>query len=76
MSGGEDSVDIQEMLQLQLAEVEMLESMFANPGEFTRDSQTVLEELRAVVDGTMDYDCLESRVGFTIKIITTTSPVS
>ena len=76
MSGDGESPDLREMLELQLAEVEMLESMFANPGEFTRDSNTVLEQLQAFVDGTISYDCLESRVGFTVKIVTSSSPVS
>ncbi|XP_076468323.1 RWD domain-containing protein 2A-like [Babylonia areolata] len=74
VNGKEDSTDVSEMLQLQLAEVEMLESMFANPGEFTLDNQSVLDELRAFVEGTIDYDVLESRVGFTIKMMTTSSP--
>ena len=76
MSGDGESPDVREMLELQLAEVEMLESMFSNPGEFTLDSNTVLEELRAFVNGTINYDCLESRVGFTVKIVTSSSPVS
>ena len=74
--GNGDSVDVREMLELQLAEVEMLESMFANPGEFTLDSHTVLDELRTFVNGTVNYDRLESRVGFTVKIVTSSSPVS
>ena len=76
MSCDETSTDIREMLELQLAEVEMLESMFANPGEFTLDGQTVLEQLRAFLDGTISYECLDSRVGFTVRILTSTSPVS
>ncbi|KAL8558367.1 hypothetical protein ACOMHN_061246 [Nucella lapillus] len=74
--GEEDSVDLREMLQLQLAEVEMLQSMFSNPGEFTLDSQLVLDELRAFLEGTIDYEVLESRVGFTIKIPTSSLLVS
>lgn len=67
---------MRETLELQLAEVEMLESMFSNPGEFTQDSLEALPEVRAFVDGTLSYECLDSRVGFTIKISTSESLAS
>ncbi|BFZ14745.1 hypothetical protein BsWGS_17784 [Bradybaena similaris] len=57
-----------EGLELQLAEVDMLTSMFANPGEFTLDDPTALELVRAVVSGNLALEELESRLGFIIKV--------
>lgn len=65
-----ESTSLQEMLELQLAEVEMLESMFPDPGEFILDNRDSLQELKAFVDGTLSYECVDSRIGFTIKIST------
>ncbi|KAK7471339.1 hypothetical protein BaRGS_00036014 [Batillaria attramentaria] len=76
MSKNEENADVREMLELQLAEVEMLESMFANPGEFILDSPEALQELRAFIDGTLSYECLDARVGFTIKISTSESSLT
>ncbi|KAK7097059.1 RWD domain-containing protein 2B-like [Littorina saxatilis] len=67
-------IQLQEMLELQLAEVEMLQSMFPNPGEFTLDSKTVLEELQSYVDGRIRYEYLGTRIGFTVKILTSSTP--
>jgi hypothetical protein len=71
-----DNTDVREMLELQLAEVEMLESMFSNPGEFVLDSKTALEELRAFVDGVINYDTLQTRIGFTIRLNVSTEKVN
>nr|KAG5688792.1 hypothetical protein BaRGS_033276 [Batillaria attramentaria] len=67
MSKNEETADVREMLELQLAEVEMLESMFANPGEFVLDSPEALQELRAFIDGTLSYECLDARANFYIE---------
>ncbi|CAG5123247.1 unnamed protein product [Candidula unifasciata] len=57
-----------EGLELQLAEVDMLTSMYANPGELILDDPTALELIRAVVSGNLALEELESRLGFIIKV--------
>lgn len=69
------TTDFAEMLSLQLTEVQMLESMFSNPGEFIIDSHDALAELQAFVDGGKAYESLDSRVGFTIRIKVSSAPV-
>ncbi|XP_067661573.1 RWD domain-containing protein 2B-like [Haliotis asinina] len=65
------SVDLKETLELQLSEVEMLQSMFPNPGEFKmEDGPESLEEIQAFLDNKMRAEFLESRIGFIVKITT------
>ena len=61
-------VDLREMLQLQLSEVEMLSSMFANPGEFLLEDPTCLAEIQEFTDASVSYDKIQSRIGFTVKV--------
>lgn len=62
------SVDLVEMLSLQLTEVEMLESMFPNPGEFQLDDPSTVADFQAFVDGQLKQDDLRSRIGFIVKL--------
>ncbi|XP_059141830.1 RWD domain-containing protein 2A-like [Physella acuta] len=57
-----------EGLELQLAEVEMLTSMYPSPGEFVLDDPTTLEVVKAVVSGDLELEDLENRLGFMVKI--------
>ena len=61
-------VNVQEMLQLQLSEVEMLSSMFANPGEFVIEDPMCLAEIQEFVDGSTSCGKVSSRIGFTLKV--------
>ena len=61
-------VDVTETLQLQLAEIEMLESMFPNTGELRLDDTMAAINIQAFLDGKMKYDYLHTRFGFTLKI--------
>lgn len=64
----EELVDLRAMLELQLSEVEMLTSMFPNPGEFQLDDDTVLSDMQNFVDGKIKYKYLQCRIGFVVKI--------
>jgi len=57
-----------EGLELQLAEVDMLMSMYPNPGEFVLDDPEALEYLRSVVSGELEVETLESRLGFSVTV--------
>ncbi|GFS19852.1 RWD domain-containing protein 2B [Elysia marginata] len=57
-----------EGLDLQLSEVEMLQSMYANPGEFALDDPTALDQIRAVLAGDFSTESLQTRIGFTVKV--------
>ncbi|GFO18266.1 RWD domain-containing protein 2b [Plakobranchus ocellatus] len=57
-----------EAFELQLSEVEMLQSMYANPGEFVLDDPTSLEQIQAVLAGHVSLENLYTRIGFTVKI--------
>ena len=65
----EGSIDIRETLSLQLAEVEMLQSMFATDGEFVLDDQTAVPDIRSLVDGATEQSQLHSRIRFTLKLL-------
>ncbi|ESO88493.1 hypothetical protein LOTGIDRAFT_165633 [Lottia gigantea] len=71
----EEEIDIKEMLELQLAEVEMLKSMFPQKGEFVLDDEYAVREIQAYVDGDILLDSPESRIGFTVHITTEKYPV-
>lgn len=53
-------------LELQLAEVEMLQSMF--PNEMAIDDPAALSEIQNFVEGKLSYDFLNSRVGITLHL--------
>uniref|UniRef100_A0A8D8ZPI5 RWD domain-containing protein 2A n=1 Tax=Cacopsylla melanoneura TaxID=428564 RepID=A0A8D8ZPI5_9HEMI len=46
----EHSFTIEECLELQLQEIEMLQSMFANPGEFTMFDETMINNVQKFID--------------------------
>ena len=46
----------------------MLQSMYANPGEFVLDDPSSVEQIQAVLSGDFNIGNLQTRIGFTIKI--------
>ena len=65
----DSAIDIRETLSLQLAEVEMLHSMFANDGEFVLDDPTAVPDIQSLVDGVIERNLLHSRIRFTVKLL-------
>ena len=65
---GVDTERLKELLELQLSEVEMLQSMFCNAGEFELDDPTSVPEIQSFMDGIIQYEYLQSSIGFTVKI--------
>jgi hypothetical protein len=61
-------VDIREMLELQLSEIEMLQSMFPDRDELKLDDPQVIAEIKSYLDGKTDYKYLQSRIGFSLKL--------
>jgi len=61
-------MDVHQMLELQLSEIEMIRSMFPNPGEVILDDEAAVDEIRTFLDGKIDYDSLSLRLGFTLKV--------
>lgn len=68
-------VNIKEMLDLQISEVEMLQSMFPNPGEFKMDDASTLPAINAFLENKLTYDLLNNRVGFSVHITPESSKV-
>ena len=66
--GDDCQICIREMLDLQLSELEMLQSMFPNSDEFSLDDPVVMTEIREFLDGKIAYDYLNGRIGFCIKL--------
>ena len=62
-------MDVKSMLDLQLAEVEMLTSMYSNPGELVLDDEEAVNMVSMLVNDEITYDLLESRIGFTLKLL-------
>ena len=62
------TADLEETLSLQLSEVEMLTSMFPDNTEFTLDDPNGVSEIQLFIDGQIDLDNLQSRIGFVIKL--------
>ncbi len=60
--------EIKDTLQLQLSEVEMLGSMFSNPGEFVLEDPACLENVQNFIDGSVSYDTVKCRIGFTVQL--------
>ena len=66
LEGSTDEEQVREFLGLQLAEVEMLTSMFPNAQEFQLDETSDLSFIQEFVDGQLPLDALHCRIGFTI----------
>ncbi|XP_052078149.1 RWD domain-containing protein 2B-like [Mytilus californianus] len=64
----ETQVNIPDMLELQVSEIEMLQSMFPNSDELRLDDPAVIAEIRQYLDGKLAYEYLQNRIGFTLKI--------
>lgn len=63
-----------ENISLQLAEVDMLQSMFPNE-EFQLDDPTSVPTLQACIDGEANIAKVDSRIGFSLKLETMESKV-
>lgn len=61
-----DLSELTSMIELQLSEIDMLQSMFSGPGELTVDSPLAIPELRDFVDGKLKE--LPSRLEYTINL--------
>lgn len=61
----EESINVKDMLELQMAEVEMLMSMYPDPNELKIEDPLALPLIRSFLDGNIKYEYLYSRVGFT-----------
>ena len=61
-------VDVREMLLLQMSEIEMLQSMFPDAGEFILDYENAINEIQGFLEDQTDYETLTVRFGFTLKI--------
>ena len=62
------SGNVVEMLQLQLSEYEMLQSMFPGDNELKIDDGASLIHIKSFVDGDSKYEYLHSRLGFSLNI--------
>lgn len=58
--------NLEEMLRIQLSEVEMLQSMFSNPGEFCVYDYSVIADINEFVDGKCSI--YPPRLDFTINL--------
>ncbi|XP_068082861.1 RWD domain-containing protein 2A isoform X2 [Anabrus simplex] len=61
-----DNGNLDEMLRIQLSELEMLQSMFSNPGEFCVDDYSVIADINEFVDGRCNL--YPPRLDFTINL--------
>ena len=62
-----DNGNLEEMLRVQLSEVEMLQSMFPNPGEFCVYDYSVIADINEFVDGKCSL--YPPRLDFTINLV-------
>jgi hypothetical protein len=62
-----DKSEIEEMLRIQLEEVEMLQSMFSNPGEFEIYDHSVIADINEFVEGKTSN--LPPRLDFMIHLL-------
>ncbi len=60
--------DLVEMLNLQVSEIEMLQSMYPNPGELVLDDPLALADIQEFTEGKLPYETLLCRLGFTLKL--------
>ncbi|KAG8221846.1 hypothetical protein J437_LFUL003222 [Ladona fulva] len=61
-----DKSDLEEMLRLQLSELEMLQSMFPNPGEFCVDDYSIIADINEFVEG--KYPDIPHCLDYTINL--------
>ena len=61
----EESINVKDMLELQLSEMEMLTSMYPDPNELKIEDPLALPQIRSFLDGNIKYEYLYSRIGFT-----------
>lgn len=66
MNGSESNEKIKECLQQQIDEVDMLSSIFCNPGEFKIDDHSVLADINQYIAGTIKQ--LHRRLDYTISV--------
>lgn len=64
----DNAASFQETLQLQISEIEMLQSMFPNEEEFILDDESALSDIQSFLDGKSTYTYLHARLGFTLKL--------
>lgn len=58
-----------ENFELQLAEVEMLTSMYPNHGEFSLHDPGAVVQIRDFLSGNLEYEDVGARIGFTLKVV-------
>ena len=63
-----DEANITEMLELQMSEVEMLRSMFPDTKEFKLDDPMALVNIQGFLSGSIKYEYLYDRIGFTVHL--------
>ena len=63
-----DEANITEMLELQMSEVEMLRSMFPDSKEFKLDEAMALVNIQGFLAGSIKYEYLYDRIGFTVHL--------
>lgn len=61
-----DHGNLEEMLRIQLSEMEMLQSMFSNPGEFCVDDPSTIADIHEFLDGKTTI--LPPRLDYTINL--------
>lgn len=64
----DENVDLREMLELQLAEVEMLNSMYPDENEFKLEEPIAVRNIQNFLNGKIKYEYLYSRIGFTVYL--------
>lgn len=62
-----DNGNLEEMLRIQLSELEMIQSMFSNPGEFCIDDPSVIADINDFLDG--KTNAFPPRLDFTINLV-------
>ena len=60
--------EMYDLLSLQLAEVEMIQSMFPNPGELEFDDGHAVDAIRSFVEKKNNNRVLRERIGFTLNL--------
>ena len=71
-----DDVNVKEMFELQLSEIEMLQSMFPDSREFKLDDEASVINIQAFLHGDIKYKYLYDRIGFTVNLQLEESKVS
>jgi hypothetical protein len=61
-----DRGEVEEKLRMQLFEMEMLQSMYSNPGEFCVDNHAILADINEYLDGRTEI--LPCRLDYTINL--------